>query len=288
MKSEKSFRKNIFGGFNTRDVVTYLAQTSKERREETEALRAGADKLRCERDELLAQRDGGVQTPFPAADTAELDTLRAQLHEARAERDGLKEKLDAVIAEHQNEKAAAETYERERAAFESDRSALLDTLTRREEEQAALADERAQWGVERAELLEERQKLLMERSTYIHEAARLKQESENAGLSKDRMEREEREAAQRAETARVHAENVRRETARLIAETRARFDEMTEKSRASALEIVLELDRMRGFFTRLPERIAEPEQILKQMEGDPRPRIREFVPPRLDGEYNGV
>jgi chromosome segregation ATPase len=282
MKSEKSFRRNLFGGFNARDVVKYLAQVSKERREETEALRAGADKLRKERDELLVQLEGNSLPPTAAADAAERDELRLQFYEMRKERDELQDKLEKLTAQRENEIASSEEYRRERAAFESDRSAMLDALTRREEETAELANERAKWGAERAGLLEERQKLLMERGSHIGEAARLKQELENAGMSRERREREEREAAQRVENARAHADNIRTETARLITETRARFAEMAEKSRVSSLEVVLELDRMRGFFTKFPERFAEPEQILSQLEGDPRPRIREFVPPRIE------
>jgi chromosome segregation ATPase len=263
MKSEKSFRKNLFGGFNTRDVVNYLAQVSKERREETEALRAGMEKLRRERDELA----GGepvepVQAPEPAEYTAPAD---------RTELDELQTKLDAVIAERENEREASERFVRERTAFENDRSSMQDALTRCEQEKGALAAERAKWGAERAELMEERQKLLMERDAVIAEAARLKRDMDAASISKERMEREGKEA-----------ENIRNETARLVSETRARFNDMSEKSRSSALEIVLELDRMRGFFTKLPDRIAELEGILAQMESDPRPRIRAFVPPRIE------
>ncbi|MDR0326022.1 MAG: hypothetical protein LBI19_08030 [Oscillospiraceae bacterium] len=277
MKSEKSFRRNLFGGFNTRDVVNYLTQVSKERREEFDALRAGAEKLRRERDELLAGGAvaGGVQTVAVAAeDDAERDELRIQFYEMRKERDELQMRLDTTLAERESERIAAERFERERAVFEGDRASMHDSLTRSEQEQAELASERAVWCAERAELMEERQKMLML--------------LERAGATQERIEREESEAAERIEQMRSQAEAVRRETARLIAESRARFDEMTERGRSSALEIVLELDRMRGFFARFPERFAEPEQILAQMEQDPRPHVRDFVPTEFEEEGSAL
>ena len=57
MKSEKSFRKAVIGGFNRRDVAEYLSQMSRERREECEALKAGADRLRAERDAAITARN---------------------------------------------------------------------------------------------------------------------------------------------------------------------------------------------------------------------------------------
>ena len=275
MKSEKSFRKSLFGGFNTQDVVTYITRTSKAHREEVEALRAGADKLRRERDALAGGAAPAAVAPVPPApaeDAGERDELRIQFYEMRKERDALRSELDAVLVRQEGERAAAERFERERAAFENDRSAMLDALTRREQEQAELAGERASWCAERSELLEERQKLLMD--------------LENAGATRERIEREEREAGERLEHIRSQAETARQETAKLIAQSRALFGEMTEKSRASALEVVRELDRMRGFFTRFPERFAEPEQLLAQWQNDPRPFVREFVPPAFEEEEN--
>jgi hypothetical protein len=270
VKSEKSFRRNLFGGFNTRDVVNYLAQASKERREETEALRAGMEKLRRERDERapdppqMPGPDVPGEQPVGPIPAEELNVLRS-------ERDELLKKLDDFITERETGRESSERLAREQTAFENDRSSMQDALTRCEEEKAALAAERAKWGEERAALLEERQKLLMERDAFIAEAERLKREMESASISRERTEREEKETA-----------NIRSELARLVTETRARFDEMNEKSRASALEVVLELDRMRGFIAKFPERIAELESILTQLENDPRPRIREFVPPRIE------
>ncbi|MDR0293393.1 MAG: hypothetical protein LBH95_04490 [Oscillospiraceae bacterium] len=310
MKSEKSFRKKIFGGFNSRDVVDYLAQMSRERREETEALRAGADKLRRERDALLAERNAedfgriadGAAGPgcFPSGDTAALmeerEEMSIRFYEMRKERDALQSRLDAVLRERAGERESNESFTRERAAFESDRASMLDALTRREQERAELAGERSSWYTERSELLEERQRLLMERGGLAAETIRYKAEAESllqknralaeeikhAGAARERIEREEREAGERLENARAQAESARLETARLITETRVRFNEMMEKSRASALESVLELDRMRGFLARFPDRFAETEQILTQMENDPRPYVREFVPPAFD------
>ena len=270
MKSENSFRKNMFGGFNSHDVVKYIKKKTNEHREEVEALRAGADKLRRERDALLTERgmaagDGQVAVP---PDTSEQDELRIQFYEMRKERDELHARLEATLSEREGERDASVRFVRERDAFESDRSAMLDTLTRREQEKAELVNERAAWCAERAELIEEKQQMLMQ--------------LEQAGATRERIEREEREAEERISLARSQAETIRGETARLIAQSRARFGEMTEKSRSTALEIVLELDRMRGFFARLPERFAEPEQILAQLENDPRPYVRAFVPTAFD------
>lgn len=307
MKSEKSFRKSVIGGFNTRDVVDYLAQMSKERREETEALRAGADKLRRERDAVLSEKNarvsGQVHKPTTAqvgeavatliaerdelarrvtelrneldasreksvlpeegSEAGELEALRLQFYEMRKERDELSTRLDTVLAERESERAAIENFERERAAFESDRSAMLDTLTRREQEKAELAGERSSWYVERSELLEERQRLLLERDGLRSEVARLKDQVD---------------ALTEAGHARAQADTIRQDTARMIAETRSRFDELMASGRSSALEIVLELDRMRIFFARFTERFDEMEQGIAQLENDPRPRVREFVP----------
>jgi chromosome segregation ATPase len=275
MKSEKAFRRCMFGGFHPHDVVNYISKKTKEYREELEALRSGADKLRRERDALLAEQPSADAPPVPAPavtaapspvkDNSAMDELRIQFYEMRRERDDLRSKLDSLTYAREAERETVASFERERAAFESDRASLLTTLTRREEEKAELANERAAWFAEKAELTEERQRL-------VHAL-------KNADVSREQMKREEEETARRLEDAKAQAAAVRQETAKLIAESRAFFDDMNEKSRASALEIVLELDRMRAFFARFPERFADPGQILSRLESDPRPHVREFTPP---------
>jgi DNA repair exonuclease SbcCD ATPase subunit len=275
----------MFGGFHPHDVVNYISKKTREYREELEALRSGADKLRRERDTLLAEQDKPpadfppepvyvpvvAAPPAPPPDNTALDELRAQLDERRVqfyemcrERDGLRSKLEALTQAQEAGREAMESFERERDAFEGDRASLMTALTRREEEKAELANERAAWFAEKAELIDERKSLLLA--------------VEQAGASREQMRREEEESARRLEDVKAQAANVRQETAKLIAQSRAFFDEMNEKSRASALEIVLELDRMRAFFARFPERFADPGQILSKLESDPRPHMREFKP----------
>ncbi len=329
MKS-KSFRKSIVGGFNTRDVVDYLAQMSKERREETEALRAGADKLRRERDNALAERGkrdpAGRQhaaqaevaslvderdrlakkvetletelqeirversVPEEGSASEELEAQRLRFYEMRKERDELREQLDSAIAEREAEHDSISSALKEKAVFEGERDSVIDTLTKREQELAEIVNERAAWLDERARLIDERQELLAEREGTIEKIAALNgniqklaervraltEEMEQADRSKETLERNLREA-----------ETVKTETARMIAETRARFNEVMSEGKASSLEIVLELDRMRGFFARFAERFAETEQGIAQLESDPRPRVREFVPEIFDDNGNG-
>lgn len=321
----KSFRKSIVGGFNTRDVVDYLAQMSKERREESEALRAGADKLRRERDDAVAARGGrdpaGRQhaaqaevaslveerdrlakrveslevelqsakldraIPEEGSVSQEREELLLQFYEMRKERDDLREKLDVTVAKHEAESNSFSRAREEKAIFESERDSVINTLTRREQELADIVNERAAWLEERARLVDERQELIAEREGAAGKIAALNnnvqklaervrsltEEMEQADRSKEALERNIREA-----------ETVKTETVRLIAETRARFTEVMSEGKASSLEIVLELDRMRGFFARFAERFAETEQGIAKLESDPRPRVREFVPETFD------
>jgi hypothetical protein len=313
----------MFGGFHPQDVVNYISKKNKEYREELEALRFGADKLRRERDALLASQNEAQPAPAPAAppepvyvplvaepavvpESAEivapepvlreqiapepeiapvavrdnqvveelniqLEGLRSQLDERRVqfyemcrERDELCSKLEALTLAQEEERGDLEKYRREREAFEGDRASLLDAITRSEEEKAELANERAAWFTEKAELIQEKESILLA--------------MEQAGASREQIKKEEEESARRIEEVKSQAAAVRAETAKLISQSRAFFDEMNEKSRNSALEIVLELDRMRGFFAKFPERFADPGQILSKLESDPRPYLREFKP----------
>jgi chromosome segregation ATPase len=319
----KSFRKSIVGGFNTRDVVDYLAQMSKERREEAEALRAGADKLRRERDDAVAARGKSGRQHAAQAEVASLveerdslakraealdaelaalklerampedgsasserEALLLQFYEMRKERDTLKEKLEAAEARRKAESESISRAFREKAVFEGERDSVIGTLTRREQELADIVNERAAWLSERAHIMSERQELLAEREAANGRIAALSgnlqklaervraltEEMEQTDRSREALERNLREA-----------EAVKAETARLIADTRARFNEVIAEGKASSLEVVLELDRMRGFFARLSDRFGETEQGLSKLASDPRPRVREFMPEEFDG-----
>ncbi|MDR1669480.1 MAG: hypothetical protein LBR76_05950, partial [Oscillospiraceae bacterium] len=54
-RSEKSFRTAMVGGFNRQDVLEYISSSAREHQTEVDAYRAGADKLRGERDALTAR-----------------------------------------------------------------------------------------------------------------------------------------------------------------------------------------------------------------------------------------
>jgi chromosome segregation ATPase len=258
----------MFGGFHPQDVVNYIAKKNREYKEELEALRSGADKLRRERDGLITGDPPSSSEPKyasvgSAAQTADsTDELRIQFYAMRRERDELRAKLDTLSFDRESERSAMERFERERSVFEADRSSLFTALTRREEEKAELAKERA-------DLLEENQRL-----TLL---------LEQAGATREQIKMEREDAEKRLEDLKTQAVSVRQETARLITESRTFFDDMNEKSRTSALEIVLELDKMRSFFTRFPERFADTGQVLSKLESDPRPFMREFKPQVFSG-----
>lgn len=55
IKSEKSFRIAAIGGFNRQDVMDFISTSARERQEEIEAYRIGAERLRNERDRLSAE-----------------------------------------------------------------------------------------------------------------------------------------------------------------------------------------------------------------------------------------
>jgi len=255
----------MFGGFHPQDVVNYIAKKNREYKEELEALRSGADKLRRERDGLLSGEAPSPSEPkyasvgsAPQTSSADsTDELRIQFYAMRRERDELRTKLDTMSFDRESERSAMERFERERSVFEGDRSSLFTALTRREEEKAELAKERA-------DLLEENQRL----SLLI----------DQAGATREQIKLEREDAERHLDDLKTQSAAVRQETARLISESRAFFDDMNEKSRTSALEIVLELDKMRAFFTRFPERFADTGQILSKLESDPRPFMREFKP----------
>ena len=92
--NDKMFRKKMFGGFHSDDVVEYLSQLSQERQEEIEALRIGAEKLRRERDAALLSK---ISEPSENQDLApELDALRAQVEGLVFEREENQRNLEKL------------------------------------------------------------------------------------------------------------------------------------------------------------------------------------------------
>lgn len=98
IQSEKSFRISPVGGFNRQDVMEFIRSTARERQEEIEAYRAGADKLRGERDSL------SEQLSFLIGQKERADAVEAEVEQLKREM----EELRLALARTQNRLAAAE------------------------------------------------------------------------------------------------------------------------------------------------------------------------------------
>ena len=88
--SEKSFRTAVVGGFNRQDVLEYISASARERHNEIDAYRAGADKLRGERDALgdaLSKQVAEVLSLRERADRLEIEVseLRREMESLSAE-----------------------------------------------------------------------------------------------------------------------------------------------------------------------------------------------------------
>jgi len=164
MKSEKSFRKNLVGGFNTRDVVEYLAQMAKERRDETEALRAGAEKLRRERDAALDN------PPPPPADTQEAENLRRRLDILARENEALKQTaavLDTRMAELQSQLAGRQEQVKQLEQRRQEEHARADAA----QSQAAEAQSKADAAQSKAEEAQSQAAAAQARAEALESAA---------------------------------------------------------------------------------------------------------------------
>ena len=242
MKKEQSFRKTVVGGFNRRDVIDYLARAAKERREETEALRAGAEKLRRERDDALE----AAVIPPQGTPGGEYEEMRLRFYDMRGRLDEAVTRAETLQAERDAAQTALERFQQENAVFISDREAMQEAFTRVEGEVASLTAERAEW--------------LGERSAIQDELERMRRTLEQAGATREKTEA------------------LRHETATLISDTVGHFNEFMAAGRNAALETVLELDRSRAFFASFDGRFAELVKAAAALNDDPRPRLKEFTP----------
>lgn len=238
MKNEKSFRKTVAGGFNTRDVVEYLSKLSREHREEVEALRAGAEKLRKERDAALAGRNI-VPLPAPASDefaddpvgalVMERDTLRkenGQLREALVQ-------MGVSVGDSQDPLANFVSQE-ERVRWDEERA-------RWEEERAQRAGEQAFWQ-------EERERWTEERTRWEEERARLRE---------DQADREEERVRWQAERADWQMERVRWQA------EKSSLDALRQELEDEKLGLDESLSRMGSVPTASPEEV---ESLRRQIQ----------------------
>ncbi len=99
-KSEKSFRTAMVGGFNRQDVLDYISAVKKEHHNETDAYRAGAEKLRGERDALCRQVEE-LSSQRERADRLEREAneLKREINELSRENSRLARKEEELTVE---------------------------------------------------------------------------------------------------------------------------------------------------------------------------------------------
>lgn len=127
VKSEKSFRTAMVGGFNRQDVLEYISASAREHQSEIEAYRAGADKLRGERDELR----GSVEELSGQRERADgLERELAEMKRAFAEL----ERVNARLSKNQDDlQAEISRLSLRILDYENDERELGDARLRAEE-----------------------------------------------------------------------------------------------------------------------------------------------------------
>ena len=303
-QQDRSFRKSTFGGFNRQDVAAYLQSMAREHREETDALRAAADKLRTECNTYKRQMDEQRQTQEEAAlRNANLSTVVADrdrdLEALRHEVSGLGAELErtrADVLRLQSELGAA------RGEAQSLRDRVMDA-----DEQAAQAARRAQSLEERlaemaaseVELVNTRAALAEERSqsaamsermsaqnaALARYEAKMKEVEEEVGSLTDfkaRLSEVERAAYRRAEAieteARVNAERTGEALLKDAAEMKNRLGALRREATAAATAAITELEKARTQLEYVEAIFGGLDERLNHIIGEGKPVIRDFVP----------
>ncbi len=244
-KSVRSFRKAIVGGFSKKDVVDFLHSSAKERNEEIEAYRAGAEKLREERDHFkqLATSTTSLQSENSHIQS-EISKMQQDNVRMQGELSQLKELInnrDARIAELAGEVIAVKSRSVE--------------LTEENDRLRSIANE-----VEN------------ELSQYAEFRGKL---AEAEAVAYNRAEKIEQEARQ-------NADNARAEMIHSIGEIKNRIDLIKSDALSVTYKTLRELDAVRGVLTAFPETFNIIERQFSEIIGDNKPIIRQFVPERFD------
>lgn len=249
MKSEKTLRKSLVGGFNRRDVVEYVTQAARERREECDALRSGADRLRAERDAAISARDA-------------LEESAARYSASEALRQQVQKDADLKDAELSAAKSEIERLTSELEAYKIQSGALAEELT-------AMGAAR-----ERMDAME------------TEAEARVREAEEGIRAAEDRARAVEMRAQADAEAviveAQARAERSREELVRLIEDIKARYEVICGEAQSSSLSVVRELDNMRRRFADFADAFAGLDDKLDELASDPRPHVRQFVPRQFE------
>lgn len=303
-QQDRLFRKSSFGGFNKQDVAAYLQSMAREHREETEALRGAADKLRAECNTYKSQLDERqrAQEEFAmrnmslsealAAKEQEAGALRREAAEAGAEL----ERLRSEIMRYENEinglKDEARTMS-DRVTLAEERLGQAEDRTRAMEQRVAeLATEEAELFRTRANLADEHAQVLSLSETVGVQNTKLKEyeeklrevETEVGSITdfKARISEVERAAYRRAEAieneARRNAEIAGEALQKDATEMKNRLTLLRREAFAAAAAAVAELEKARTQLEYVDAVFGGLDERLDGVLGCTGPVIRDFVP----------
>jgi chromosome segregation ATPase len=127
IRSEKSFRIAAIGGFNRQDVMDFIASSARERREEIEAYRTGAEKLRGERDKYSAALEAmsGVKERADGLSSAN-KALFAEKEQLRSALEDLRNKHASLQEENNSLRLRVDQYEAELDGFSDAKSKMAE------------------------------------------------------------------------------------------------------------------------------------------------------------------